>query len=913
MSSEILRAPKADGPAREWRCRSALRCLAPEPGVAGVGVLRARHESGVFLQRCRGRRLRRRVGRRSAGQRLQLFGDVLPVLGEVSARERLDVAAELFAQPDEGREVLELGAGLDGVLPQLEAALGGADNRHAGAEGAPDPLQRSLVAWADPALPEHDADEVDALGLTRDAEVVDVLDVTGIAGGQRLVHPLTRRERLAPVEEPRHHRQPLPGHHAGGRGVADGALQGKHRRGRQGLGGQRSRWTRRGLRATASYAGVWRRRACRRGLLSGSRCRTVLRHRATVAAVTGGLTLPASSGNRSGAVVDGLERLARTERVCSRMAQWAFVVSGRAQDQSMKGEHARLQDAAGPMRQDHGREQEAMSNRDAGTSGAHPTERSVAFCPQCGTRAIENCRFCASCGRELLAVGSMSVSTEPAESPVSSDPAVEPVDLVPVQARRLPAVTPKHAVVGTISAGCVALLILLIIVGVGHFNRRDVRAALSVGANGYDAVVAGLQGAKTPEDLEVVAGTATDAKRAVEQQARAMDGRGDDLGRVVAEQLRAQASVLGAVEGLRGFAGRPLSTYAVTHLNLTTALARERGTRDALARHDSSAAGRLPSDTVFVTALSASAAPTLRQDATTQSSSMLSRLRDAQKSVTVRNLSAEAATQATAIAGAVTSMTDGPEKAALAAVQTAFAALGRLGSWNGENPEVWTGLRTEMLASFGSVADLGADPVAAGELRTVLRDSADSTDRLVASVKTALDDWHAQHAAAVEERRTDAEALKQYAGMVRAQMQTYDQLRGDMARFTARVRDTTVTVTYPEAYGFMARAGSDRRDVRDTLNYTAVPDGMGGAHEDLVGVVDRAISAVQAAYDGIAQSQNCYYGCPYYRDTPGWQEFMSESDAITGAFSGALSRWEAEVVAQTTAVDTRTLPARPDV
>ena len=94
-----------------------------------------------------------------------------------------------------------------------------------------------------------------------------------------------------------------------------------------------------------------------------------------------------------------------------------------------------------------------------------------------------------------------------------------------------------------------------------------------------------------------------------------------------------------------------------------------------------------------------------------------------------------------------------------------------------------------------------------------------------------------------------------------------------------------------------------------------VPAGVRDAHQDMVSAIDRAISAVQSAYDGLEQSQDCNDTdeCPYYRDTPGWAWFQSESDAISKQYTQAMTAWEAAAGAEKAAINNRALPAKPQV
>jgi hypothetical protein len=79
-----------------------------------------------------------------------------------------------------------------------------------------------------------------------------------------------------------------------------------------------------------------------------------------------------------------------------------------------------------------------------------------------------------------------------------------------------------------------------------------------------------------------------------------------------------------------------------------------------------------------------------------------------------------------------------------------------------------------------------------------------------------------------------------------------------------------------------------------------------------VGVVDDAIAALQSAYDGAADSDNCLSSC-YYKDTPGWKRFSSESTRITNAYRAADQHWHAAVVGAESAASLRELPVKPTV
>ena len=122
-----------------------------------------------------------------------------------------------------------------------------------------------------------------------------------------------------------------------------------------------------------------------------------------------------------------------------------------------------------------------------------------------------------------------------------------------------------------------------------------------------------------------------------------------------------------------------------------------------------------------------------------------------------------------------------------------------------------------------------------------------------------------------------------------------------------------MSVTYDEAYLFLSDAGQQRRNLRDSLTSTAVPDLLRSDHDAVITVIDRAVRAVQSAYDGLQQSQDYYCTACYYRDTPGWQQFQSESGVIGKRYAAAIAGWEQAAAGAEDTIGKRALPAQPDL
>jgi hypothetical protein len=87
---------------------------------------------------------------------------------------------------------------------------------------------------------------------------------------------------------------------------------------------------------------------------------------------------------------------------------------------------------------------------------------------------------------------------------------------------------------------------------------------------------------------------------------------------------------------------------------------------------------------------------------------------------------------------------------------------------------------------------------------------------------------------------------------------------------------------------------------------------MKAEHDELVGLMGRAIDAVQSAYDSVDQTYECVEDC-YFRDMPAFRRFSSESAEISKDFGPAVKAWESAAGAAKATVENRPLPAKPEV
>ncbi len=464
-----------------------------------------------------------------------------------------------------------------------------------------------------------------------------------------------------------------------------------------------------------------------------------------------------------------------------------------------------------------------------------------------------------------------------------------------------------------ILAGAVSVtLVLLLIAGravTRYLGGSTTRDALTSSARDFGTVVAALSAAQDAEQVSAAARTAPAAADRIDGQLRVL-GRPDDAkARAVVDQLTAEKQLLSALGGLATLSKDPMKAWASAQAPVTDAVARERETRTVLALHDGDGAAQLPDTAAMMRAVTSAVGTSLAASVVTQASGLLTALGAATTTAGVREAAGRAASEQSAVASVLPALTDQSGRPVLSACSRALAALASLSTIDGENTTAWAAARAELTAAFGQLAGAGAE---GGALSAQSASTLASVDGVITRAAAQMADWNAAHDAAVADRNSDNQAMSSYVDGVRAGIKGYELLRSDLQTFFDRVEDPNVSVYYFEAYNELYEAEQSRRDIRDGLAGMSVQDGMRTEHNALVAVLTRAIVAVQAGYDGMSQADDCYDYC-YYRDTPGYQRFQSESDGITKAYAAAIKDWESTSTAVTNSIKNRELPAKPAV
>lgn len=490
------------------------------------------------------------------------------------------------------------------------------------------------------------------------------------------------------------------------------------------------------------------------------------------------------------------------------------------------------------------------------------------------------------------------------------DPAddLDALDVAPAR-RGLP-LSRRQGLIGAITLVVVAALVVAGVLGNSYLADGDLRQALTASSRAFNSTVEAFSAATNAEQVAAAAGQTGPAVDRVDRALTTLGTVTVSEDRAVRSELEAEKGVLVALGGLEGLASKPLASWGNAHSDLTGAIRAETTARTTLARFRGDHTRNLADTALMLKKVTAAVGPALVEDATAESARLLQTLSDAKSTADLRTLGDAAAAEQSAVAAAANALPDGDGKQVLSGYASALNALGGLARISGESASGWTSTRAELAQTFGQVA-AAAGSTGGSSVRVALDGSLDAADKVVAAAAAAIADWKAKTEAAIKARIADGEALRSYASFFRTQTKTYEQLRQDLSAFTKRVEE--VGVSYEEGFFFMSQAEQDRRDVRDVLISTDVPQGMDEAHQGVVSAIDRAIGAVQSAYDGLSQSQDCFEGCPYYQDTPGWQRFLSESDGISMAYTAAIKRWEPEVAATSAQITNRSLPAKPNV
>jgi hypothetical protein len=553
----------------------------------------------------------------------------------------------------------------------------------------------------------------------------------------------------------------------------------------------------------------------------------------------------------------------------------------------------------------------------------NPSDTAQAFCAWCGGQLVRSARFCPGCGEatggtatvpdtppaDWLAEEMDKRSVEPPSDVEETLPlwesAAEVVGDEPVPARRIPRPSRRWMIVG---AAATALLLVAIVgstFGFRYLQDRPVHEAFD-GAQQVFSPMA--QSFAEASDLEQVGFAGQRAEEAVDRltsRRTVIVAADTELARSMVPVIDAQVAAAQAGALLAGV-DSDLKIWGGAHEAMATALEDLAAAAEVLAVQDAESAGAVFGGDALLSNLEEVVGTAIAEETEAALQAVLADLTTARNTSDVRAVAEDSARDAQSAEAAMEGMAVGSQEAEqLESSLGIYRAVAGLDLLDGETLGDWPSMRQSITVALGAVP-------ASSPLVSDGREAVRSLNRLVTRAGNKLSDWQAQYDAAVATKAADTSAMEEYAAAMEAAMRRYSTLRSDLSGWIDRVESPSAYVTYDEAYSVLSQAQWDRQTIRDEMNGLAVPDDVRSAHAELVGVVDDAIAAMQAAYDGATDSDYCITSC-YYKDTPGWKQFSSESGRITDAYRAADQNWQAAVTAAKGGIEARKLPRKPQV
>lgn len=543
-----------------------------------------------------------------------------------------------------------------------------------------------------------------------------------------------------------------------------------------------------------------------------------------------------------------------------------------------------------------------------------------AYCGHCGAPLGRAFSFCPTCGASLAQPGGVARADEASPSrldhsghvaaatvvtSVLPDASAAPRSGAGGRLRTAWARRPRGRL-ARVAWACLVLLVLGVVLGSWLWGRHQdapVRAAFASADEDFAYAFSVLAAAGSLDDL-VAAGVAFGGVEEDLAGAQLVAGaRDSSTGRDAAAVLEAERAVATHAARLSDLQVTDLSAWSDLRVPLSEALAELRTVEGA--RQNLLEDAPLLAADVFPTVQRAvgdeAAASASRTLAT-----LFTDMGDAAATVDLRQVAARAVDTRVGIDAALEGFPEGSDEAErLAQHRAAYDALAGLAGVDADHLAAWAQVRGDLTTAIGVFRD---DEVLRGSAQA----AANAVDALIRSAQNELRDWRGRYDEAVATRRAEIAAISIYRSAMDQRLDRYGDLRGDLSNFIDRVEYPDNSVSYDEGYQVLSDAQFQRQLVRDEMVGLAVPSGVADVHNRIVAVLEDAISATGAAYEGTLDAEYCTSTC-YYADTPGWQRFRSESSRITEEFDAAVGAWTSAVDGVAASAALRVLPERPVV
>jgi hypothetical protein len=538
------------------------------------------------------------------------------------------------------------------------------------------------------------------------------------------------------------------------------------------------------------------------------------------------------------------------------------------------------------------------------------------FCTRCGTGLMGEERFCAGCGRQVApspspassaqATSAASVPSEP--PPLSQQPGPDTIGAFGFDLGKDEA-TPggrRRWMVAT-AAGTTVLLIVGILAVVMYQRQQEtpILAALDDANAAFSPALAVAESSRDLADVKA-AGKAMGASLptlvAAQESLTGLDG---ELAGAALGVVSAQVDIAEDVAPMAELTDQDVSGWGAAYEDLVGDVDALTDSRNGLEAVDGDRAAGIETGELMLANLERVMGNVVTESADSALGVLFRGLSDAKTTADVRAIAEEAAQNRSTVQAALPGVKpDSADAAHLQAAVDVYAALASLGTLDAGHLDDWASVRAELVASLGALP-------AQSSLQPTGSTAIDEVNDLVFRGEKRLADWQVDYDAAVDAKAADGAAFRGYRDSMNTQLQRYSSLRSDLAGWIDRV-ESGAYVTYDEAYTVLSQAQADRQVVRDAIGALTPPASVVAAHTDLLTVIDDAIAATQAGYDGVLDSDYCGTSC-YYADTPGWQRFSTESPRITTAFSDAVGAWESALAEAEASIENRTLPTKPIV
>jgi hypothetical protein len=260
-----------------------------------------------------------------------------------------------------------------------------------------------------------------------------------------------------------------------------------------------------------------------------------------------------------------------------------------------------------------------------------------------------------------------------------------------------------------------------------------------------------------------------------------------------------------------------------------------------------------------------------------------------------------------------------PVRAALTAESNYLTALGELRGMQDTDLRDWRQIRPRVEAAQVALErtrprvlalGLGAPATLLPEVAG-MRDGTISLDRVIRRAGTKLRRWKIRLKNAKLANAADLASINGYAGTMRGYLERYSGLRAEMQNLSDEINAGT---TYDRAYQGLGDARTAREGVLGSIKSLSPPPASAGPQNTIASVIGESIQALDDAIAGVATYQTDFEGQYFdYQDTPGWQNYLTASERISGEFSSARGAWESSIQGQIDEVEARDLPPKPDV